>query len=462
MLLGARRRRVSFAQQLARSSSTGVPVSHHSRCGLLRPAPPLPSEDSADSEGDFFRKRRRATLPQTVGSLHTACAVGDVEATKQLLRRGGAEGLLRAQDAELGWSALHQAAAHRQPVVVAALLESGAPPDLEDDFGMTALHLAAEEGCGETAELLVARVRERRGSVEYLAERTGHGELGERLAAYWEIVAEIEKQQGQSAPAPGPTSSAAEPGAPGQEGQEGQLTSPSPSSPPSSPRSPAEMAASPAAERSFSERGLDESDLDTSLGAIRTVSASQLPPPPPAAAGGPESAPQGAAVWAPEPEPEPRRLPDSVPLRQTQLSQTPRAAFGPADPSAAAERYQPPPQQQARRPPLEPYNQQSYEWGSISTEPAAPPAFAPTSAQQQLKQHQPQHRPQHQPQRYGPVEPARGAHVSARGAAGYYTPAQTQAQAQARGAGLARPSVAAASGAALYSGRARVVSTYEI
>ena len=54
------------------------------------------------------------------------------------------------------------------------------------------------------------------------------------------------------------------------------------------------------------------------------------------------------------------------------------------------------------------------------------------------------------------------AHVSVRGAAGYYTPAQTQAQAQTQGAGLARPSVAAASGAALYSGRARVVSTYEI
>ena len=94
------------------------------------------------------------------------------------------------------------------------------------------------------------------------------------------------------------------------------------------------MAASPAAERSFSERGLDESDLDTSLGAIRTVSASQLPPPPPAVAGWSESAPQAAAVWAPEPEPEPRRLPDSVPLRQTQLSQKPRAAFGTADPSA--------------------------------------------------------------------------------------------------------------------------------
>lgn len=261
--LRGRVRAVTFADQLMRSSSTGTPTVHNSRCGLLRPVPPLPLEPVGGKiDGEFFRFGSRHELPAKTTELHAECARGNVQAVSELLgdqTPEAAKAMLQAQDKELGWTALHLAAAHGQPAVVEALLKAGASADVEDDYGMTPLHLAAEDGCSESAELLVTKVRERRGSIEYLAERTGHHDLGERLAAYWEIVAEIESQQRDE-----------------KDASADGVPSPSPSSPPTSPTLGA-------FDREDESAALDESEgaLDISLGAIRTVSASELPPPPP-------------------------------------------------------------------------------------------------------------------------------------------------------------------------------------
>ena len=345
-----------------RSSSTGTPTVHNSRCGLLRPVPPLPLEPvDGKINGEFFRFGSRHELPEKTTELHAECARGNVQAVSALLRDQtpeAAKEMLRAQDKELGWTALHLAAAHGQPAVVEALLKAGASADVEDDYGMTPLHLAAEDGCSESAELLVTKVRERRGSIEYLADRTGHHDLGERLAAYWEIVAEIESQQRDEK-----TASADE------------VPSPSPSSPPTSPTLGA-------FDRVDESAALDESEgaLDISLGAIRTVSASELPPPPPPP---PAVVPRQShqhytqdrawtparAQLSPQPEPEPEPQVDR-PQHQGASWHHHSHQAAPAMQTAWGKQPQ---QKQPLRPPVPPQQQQ----------PQQPPQQQPPPQQQQ-------------------------------------------------------------------------------
>lgn len=272
--------------------------------------PPLPSKPAGGKiDGEFFRFGSRQELSDKANDLHAACARGHALAVPELL--GGltpdaVKELLRAKDKELGWTALHLAAAHGQPAVVEVLLQAGASADVEDDYGMTPLHLAAEEGCNESAELLVTKVRERRGSIEYLAERTGHHELGERLSAYWEIVAQIEAQQRE-------------------EQVDASATGEDPS-----PNSPTPGTLDREDEADGESASLDESEgaLDISLGAIRTVSASELPPPPPPppVAAIPQQSWQADAhdsTWTPNRAQAPKPEPEPEPESELQVEQPP-------------------------------------------------------------------------------------------------------------------------------------------
>jgi hypothetical protein len=430
---GRGRRGVTFAHQLTRSSSTGTPAEHNSRCGLLRPAPPLPAEPAGGKvDGEFFRFGSRRGLSDTISALHDVCARGNAQAASGLLGRVPTEvatEMLAAQDTELGWTALHQAAAHGRPAVVAALLQAGASADVEDDYGMTPLHLAAEEGCSESAELLVTKVRERRGSIEYLAERTGHHELGERLSAYWEIVAQIEKQQREEREA-----ATAANGSP----------SPSPSSPPSSPTAATPereggggdslLSPSPRVGTMGDDSSLlDQSDgvLDVSLGAIRTVSASELPPPPPPVAPRPGQqqlqqnglAPppplQGSWMAPSQPlpqlQPQPQLQPEPEPEPEPEQQRQPQRYH-----PTGVQQQQPAWSQQQQLPPPPQQQQYSSPYAYAGQQPASVVAAAPLqylSTQQprapvQLAQQPPalphHQQQQQQPQQYAPSYAGRG------------------------------------------------------
>ena len=48
------------------------------------------------------------------------------------------------------------------------------PCDQEDMYHMTPIHMAAEEGCADSMRAMMYHTRNRRSSVEYLAQRHGH------------------------------------------------------------------------------------------------------------------------------------------------------------------------------------------------------------------------------------------------------------------------------------------------
>ena len=78
----------------------------------------------------------------TVGLLHAAAAHGQLEMTRELLKRGASVDL----PSGLGFTALIEAAYHGHLSIVLVLLQHLANPDLQDVYGATALMMAAQPG----------------------------------------------------------------------------------------------------------------------------------------------------------------------------------------------------------------------------------------------------------------------------------------------------------------------------
>ena len=87
------------------------------------------------------------------------------------------------KDNIMGWSAIHYACNH--PGAISAVLRLGGDANAEDDYHMTALHLAAENGSYASVRMLSKLNRRRRGSIEYLASKKGHYEICELLQKRW-------------------------------------------------------------------------------------------------------------------------------------------------------------------------------------------------------------------------------------------------------------------------------------
>ena len=113
-------------------------------------------------------------------ALHNACEQGDVSTIELLAQRGAA---VTEKDNIMGWSAIHYACNH--PGAISAVLRLGGDANAEDDYHMTALHLAAENGSYASVRMLSKLNRRRRGSIEYLASKKGHYEICELLQKRW-------------------------------------------------------------------------------------------------------------------------------------------------------------------------------------------------------------------------------------------------------------------------------------
>ena len=77
-------------------------------------------------------------------------------------------------------------------------------------YHMTPIHMAAEEGCADSMRAMMYHTRNRRSSVEYLAQRHGHFDIAEMLEQRWDEEAHGVAEEGQMQPPPIPT-----PGSPG-------------------------------------------------------------------------------------------------------------------------------------------------------------------------------------------------------------------------------------------------------
>ena len=124
--------------------------------------------------------------------LFAAVDSADVKRVQQLVAAGVN---IHSSDDEMGWAAIHHAVVNlqEQPVeirtqMVSALLALDANADQEDLYHMTAVHMAAEEGCLETARLLTYASRNRRHSVEYLAGRHGFHDIAQMVSTRWEMA----------------------------------------------------------------------------------------------------------------------------------------------------------------------------------------------------------------------------------------------------------------------------------
>ena len=115
-----------------------------------------------------------------LAALHQACAEGDVGTIELLAKRGAS---VTERDRLMGWSAIHHAC--NQPQSIRAVLALGADANAEDDYQMTALHLAAENGAYDAVRVLSKICRRRRGSIEYLASKQGHDDVCELLQRRW-------------------------------------------------------------------------------------------------------------------------------------------------------------------------------------------------------------------------------------------------------------------------------------
>ena len=70
---------------------------------------------------------------------------------------------------------------------------------------MTPIHMAAEEGCADSMRAMMYHTRNRRSSVEYLAQRHGHFDIAEMLEQRWDEEARGVAEEGQMQPPPIPT-----------------------------------------------------------------------------------------------------------------------------------------------------------------------------------------------------------------------------------------------------------------
>ena len=122
-------------------------------------------------------------------ALHSACSEGDASTIELLVKRGAS---VVEKDHIMGWSGIHYACNH--PAAIAAVLQHGGDANAEDDYHMTALHLAAENGAYEAVRVLSKLNRRRRGSIEYLASKKGHYEICELLQKRWSGAADSDDE----------------------------------------------------------------------------------------------------------------------------------------------------------------------------------------------------------------------------------------------------------------------------
>ena len=121
-----------------------------------------------------------------------------------------------------------------------------------------------EEGAAGAVELLLTHVRERRGSVEYLASRAGQEHVVQTIGQYWALVAALQDE--------------AVGGGGGQHGNALHYTGETQFQDVQQGRNGAIVAA--AGDASGGDDSTDDDDVDA-VDLSGTISASQLPPPPP-------------------------------------------------------------------------------------------------------------------------------------------------------------------------------------
>jgi hypothetical protein len=142
---------------------------------------PISTEIQAQLAAALSESAAEVPVPHPLlDALHNACEQGDVSTIELLAQRGAS---VTEKDTVMGWSAIHYACNH--PAAISAVLRLGGDANAEDDYHMTALHLAAENGSYESVRMLSKLNRRRRGSIEYLASKKGHYDICELLQKRW-------------------------------------------------------------------------------------------------------------------------------------------------------------------------------------------------------------------------------------------------------------------------------------
>ena len=142
---------------------------------------PISNEMQAELKAALSESAAEVQAPHPLlDALHSACEQGDVSTIELLVQRGAS---VTEKDHVMGWSAIHYACNH--PAAISAVLRLGGDANAEDDYHMTSLHLAAENGSYESVRMLSKLNRRRRGSIEYLASKKGHYDICELLQKRW-------------------------------------------------------------------------------------------------------------------------------------------------------------------------------------------------------------------------------------------------------------------------------------
>ncbi|XP_056652589.1 protein phosphatase 1 regulatory subunit 12C isoform X2 [Monodelphis domestica] len=105
--------------------------------------------------GGGGRARARTVRFERAAEFLAACAGGDLEEARAMVRGGPGPGLLDSTNAD-GISALHQACIDENPEVVRFLVEEGASVNQADNEGWTPLHVAASCGYLDIAQYLLS------------------------------------------------------------------------------------------------------------------------------------------------------------------------------------------------------------------------------------------------------------------------------------------------------------------
>ena len=126
------------------------------------------------------------------GEIHDAAKTGDVETIRVLLKANPE--LVNNRDNPVGWTPLHVAAQAGHKEVAELLLANRADVNAKDNRGMTPLHWAAQAGHKEVAELLLANKADVNAKTKvgwtplhWAAER-GHKEVAKLLLASKAVV----------------------------------------------------------------------------------------------------------------------------------------------------------------------------------------------------------------------------------------------------------------------------------